>query len=415
MANAAERPVMTPDRFGEKEFYLDEFRAHTLCFAVPIADCERAGGFESLAAIIRDLIGNDTRVIILLGVDLTEQSVAAWTTRVRRRLQPLVVSEQTASSFPTVRGRRSLSPLFLDLTHGTDLDTERALRLEMFWQILRAGPLIVGLVEHQRLVDVAQRLTTRLRVLKLVIVEAAGGVATPQGGALSFMDDAMLTAVLQTGEAEWAGLQGRRQTLQAIQVALRGGVRAVNLCTLDGLAHELFTYEGSGTLFTLADYCHVERLGIDDFEEVERLLQRGQREGYLKDRSPDEIARILLEGYGAQIDSGHLAGVCGLETDAYQAQRAGEIVGLYTITRFKGEGVGVRLVDRVMQDAQEAGLRYVFAVTIDSRAQVFFERRGFRLVAPEHVPPAKWIGYDENRRQQVKVLRYDLVVGGGSD
>jgi amino-acid N-acetyltransferase len=314
-----------------------------------------------------------------------------------------------------VRGRRSLSPLFLDLTQRAEPDEERELRLEMLWQILRAGPLIVGLVERDRLVDVAQRLTTRLRVLKLVIVEAAGGIATPHGGALSFMDDAMLSAVLHAGGAEWAGLHGRRDTLQSVQAALRGGVRAVNLCTLDGLAHELFTYEGSGTLFTLADYCHVERLGIDDFEEVERLLQRGQREGYLKDRSPEQIARILLEGYGAQIGSGHLAGVCGLETDAYEADRAGEIVGLYTITRFKGEGVGVRLIDRVMQDARAAKLRYVFAVTVDSRAQAFFERRGFRLVSPDDVPPAKWIGYDEERRQQVKVLRHDLTEDGGAD
>lgn len=408
MANAAEAPHVTPDRFGEKEFYLDEFRAHTLCFALPLADCERAGGFDTLAAIIRDLIANDTRVILLLGVDPSEQSAAAWTSRVRRRLQPLVVSEQTANSFPTVRGRRSLSPLFLDLTHHAEEDDEQALRLEMFWQILRAGPLIVGIVERERLVDVAQRLTTRLRVFKLVIVEAGGGIATPHGGALSFMDAEMLNAVLQEGEAEWAGLHGRSKTLRAVEAALHGGVRAVNLCALDGLARELFTYEGSGTLFTLEDYCHVERLGIDDFEEVERLLQRGQREGFLKDRSPQEIARILLEGYGAQIGSGHLAGVCGLETDAYQRERAGEIVGLYTITRFKGEGVGVRLVDSVIKDARASDLRYVFAVTVDSRAQAFFERRGFRLVSPSEVPAAKWVGYDEHRRQQVKVLRYDL-------
>jgi amino-acid N-acetyltransferase len=57
----------------------------------------------------------------------------------------------------------------------------------------------------------------------------------------------------------------------------------------------------------------------------------------------------------------------------------------------------------------------VFAVTVDSRAQAFFERRGFRLVSPDDVPPAKWVGYDENRRQQVKVLRYDLTAGGDPD
>ena len=107
--------------------------------------------------------------------------------------------------------------------------------------------------------------------------------------------------------------------------------------------------------------------------------------------------------------------MCGLETDAYQHEHAGEIVGLYTITRFKGEGVGVRLIDRVMKDAHAAALRYVFAVTVDSRAQAFFERRGFRLVTPADVPATKWIGYDETRRQQVKILRCDLAPAGGTD
>jgi amino-acid N-acetyltransferase len=280
--------------------------------------------------------------------------------------------------------------------------------LEAIWEVLRSWPLVVAVLPSGDLLEVAQRLSTRLRVHKLVIIEPAGGVTTPQGQQLSFMDEAMLAAVLHAGEAEWAGLQGRRETLTAVQAALRGGVHAVNVTRLDGLARELYTYEGSGTLFTLADYCRVDRLGIDDFEQVERLLERGQREGYLKGRNPDEITRILLNGYGATIGAHHLAGVCALETERYQADRAGEIVGLYTITRFKGEGVGVRLIERVIQDAIAAELRYVFAATVDGRAQAFFERRGFQPVSQTAVPAAKWLGYDEARRRQVQVFRRDL-------
>ena len=70
-----------------------------------------------------------------------------------------------------------------------------------------------------------------------------------------------------------------------MRAALLGGVASVNLCTLAGAPRELFTYTGSGTLCTHADYCTVQRLGIDDFEEVERLIERGQREGLLKLRT----------------------------------------------------------------------------------------------------------------------------------
>ena len=76
---------------------------------------------------------------------------------------------------------------------------------------------------------------------------------------------------------------------------------SVALCPLCGLARELFTYEGCGTLFTLTDYCRVERLGIDDFYEVEKLIQRGEREGYLKTRTLHEIGQLLLHGYGARL------------------------------------------------------------------------------------------------------------------
>jgi N-acetylglutamate synthase-like GNAT family acetyltransferase len=152
----------------------------------------------------------------------------------------------------------------------------------------------------------------------------------------------------------------------------------------------LFTYEGAGTLFSLEDYCRVERLRVDDFLQVEKLLERGQREGYLRVRNPGEIAEILMSGYGATIGSGHLAGVCALTSEPYRKERAGEIVGLYTITRFKGEGVGGKLLIRAIQDARHLGLSYVFACTSHDRGRAFFERHGFQRTTRADVPEKKW-------------------------
>src|SRR5262249_57521057 len=132
----------------------------------------------------------------------------------------------------------------------------------------------------------------------------------------------------------------RRWVVMAVGDAIQSGVESVNVCTPEGIADELFTYTGSGTLFTRGDYCHVGPLGIDDFAQAERLLERGQREGLLKHRSVEEMARVLAEGVGASLTGHHLAGVAGLVTAPYVADRCGEIVGLYTITRFKGAGIG---------------------------------------------------------------------------
>lgn len=396
------------EELGEKEFYLDEFHAHTLCVAVPLRECERAGGFEALGRVVRELIANETRVILLLGMPPRGRDARAELSRVRRRLQPLVLTDETARRFPAVRGRRSASDSFVDLTRDRIGEDDLAAALTLSWLTLRKQPMLVGLVEDRRRLGLAQRLAARLRVHKLVLVDADGGITAADGTALSFMDEPTLSAVLQPGQAEWAGVGSRRAVLHAVRAALLGGVHAVNVCTLEGLARELYTYEGSGTLFTREDYCRVARLGIDDFEAVERLIARGQREGYLKPRTPAEIAGILLNGFGAQIGAQHFAGICGLEVDAYRPDRVGEIVGLYTITRFKGEGVGGRLIDCALDEARRAGLRYVFACTVDERAESFFLRHGFERVTADDVPAVKWVGYDRHRRARLKVLRVSL-------
>ena len=196
--------------------------------------------------------------------------------------------------------------------------------------------------------------------------------------------------------------------LSDIDRVLAGGVGSVNLCRLSGLARELFSYEGSGTLFTRGAYWRVDRLGIDDFHEVERLVERGQKEGLLKPRSPREIGELLLNGFGAWIAGDQLAGIGALRTEPYADESAGEIIGLYTITRFKGEGIGYRLVRRLVDEARRAELAYVFAVTTAERAAQFFRREGFRSVAARSVPVGKWEGYDESRLSRAMVFRREL-------
>jgi N-acetylglutamate synthase-like GNAT family acetyltransferase len=253
-----------------------------------------------------------------------------------------------------------------------------------------------------------------LRVPKLVLVDAAGGLLAAAPTRLSFVDENVLETLLRQGEAEWSGLGDRRPLLVAVREAIRGGVEAVNLCTPEGIAEELFTYVGSGTLFTRGDYCHVAPLGIDDFAQAERLLERGQREGLLKLRTPEEIAEVLAVGFGARLAHRHLAGVAGLLTAPYAAERAGEIVGLYTITRFKGEGIGERLVSHLLLEAEARGLASVFACTIDERAHQFFVRLGFQRVAADAVPSAKWCGYDARRRRRVVVLQRPLAASAAA-
>jgi amino-acid N-acetyltransferase len=409
MARAVEQAVVVGDAFDEQQFYLDEFRGRTLLLSLGAHDLRRDADYETLGRLLRSLLLNDTRVILLVAAGDRARGDTLLR-RVQRRLGPLVFRDETLSLFPQ---RRHRAAAFMHLSADALVHAASTSGLlGAVWAVLRRGPLFVGVVaglDHDAAPRYAGRIAARLRVHKWVLIDTHGGVRGADGKALSFMNEGMLATLLRAGEAEWAGLANRREIFETVRSALRGGVSSVNLCTLAGTARELFTYDGSGTLFTLADYCTVERLGIDDFEEVERLIARGQREGLLKPRTADEVAALLVNGYGATIGAHHLAGMCALITAPYVHDRGGELAGLYTITRFKGEGVGARLVSRVFDDARDANLAFVFACTTEARAGMFFERQGFRPVGRDDIPATKWHGYDPARLAEVAVYRVDIA------
>ena len=375
--------------FAEKDFYLDEFHGKSLLFALRAADLAMAAEVDVAGEVSSSLLSNETRVLLL--IETSGEGEHRLVEALCHRLACTVKTPLVPSAV-------------LPVEVGEDL------LLAQIWAVLRASPLFIGLWPANpevSLVACAQRVAVRLKVHKLVLLDPAGGLTTG-GSRLSFLNGPTLHELLRQGEAEWAGLGARRPLLEAVRVALEGGVLSVALCPLSGLARELFTYEGCGTLFTLTDYCRVERLGIDDFYEVEKLIQRGEREGYLKTRTLHEIGQLLLHGYGARLGAapGQLAGFCALLP--YPADNAAEIAALYTITRFQGEGIGSRLIATVIAEGEQRSLAYLFASTTQEGAQRLFERHGFRRVTPADVPTAKWQGYKSERKQQITVYRREL-------
>jgi len=367
-----------PEPFDEKDFYLEEFRGRSVLLA--LAPAVTGADLGALAGAVADLVRNDTRVLL-------------WWPAAERRL---LAALRRSRALPRPRKDRRLP---VPVVH---LDAAGP-----------ASPCVLAVPAAASFPRDAAELAVGLRVPKLVLVDAQGGLDV---GArrLSFVDENLLDTLLRQGEAEWSGLGERRALLVEVRAALAGGVEAVNLCAPAGVAEELFTYVGSGTLFTQGDYCHVAPLALDDFAQAERLHERGRREGVLKPRTPEEVAELLASSFGATICGRHLAGVAGLLTAPYATEHAAEIVGLYTITRFKGEGIGERLVSRLLADAESRGLDYVFACAVDGRAQQFFERLGFERVSAATVPAAKWVGYDRRRRARVAVFRRRLPVAAAA-
>lgn len=329
----------------EKQFYLRSFRDRSILFH--LSDGVRE---EALAGLTEELVANGTLVVIAA-------SRFAASSRVRR-------------------------------VDASDLAAPARRLVAATGELLATG---VGRVRRparmkkSAALALSAQLALRLGVHKLVVVDPRGGLHAGDT-ALSFVTAA--AAARRSAERQPIGAWTAAE-IETLVAAVREGLDSVNLTTADGVSDELLTYEGSGTLLTRSEYCRVDRLGVDDFAQANGLLDRGEKEGFLLPRGPEERAHILLSAYGAWFE-GRLAGIASLDVDSYRRRRMAEIVGLYTITRFAGEGVGVRMVEALVRAARQEGYEAVFACTSNARAARFFERNGFAPVPPAKVPKKKW-------------------------
>jgi N-acetylglutamate synthase-like GNAT family acetyltransferase len=358
MSNANQNRIAP---FSEKGFYLNELRDRTLAIAAPSQLLDSAAPIEP---VLKDLEANRTRVIL--------------------------ISDRAAVLEP-LAGLPALSAQDLDTLAGR------------VWRTLGHN-LRVGIVaDDQRSFGASCRqIVLALGIRKLVWVDAAGGLIRTDGARDSFVDSEALRERIAEVEPDCRS----SEILVHVEAMLSAGVDAVNLCALDGVADELFTYAGSGTLFTREGYVSVRALGLDDFDAAADLIERGIAEGYLAPRTPEQVERILDSAFGAFIGGNHLAGLGALLP--YREARAAEIASLYTLTRFVGEGVGTHLVRFAAQRAVGQGCRYVFSCTTSPRVVAFFERHGFRRAADDELPREKWRDYDPTRRARLTCLRRDL-------
>jgi hypothetical protein len=134
--------------FGEKGFYLAEFRGQTLVVAVPSEAVERAADVEALGTVAADLVANGTRLLLIWGAPTPDSRAARLAAILKRVSQAM--GRQLDSRVIRVPGggkARITMPF-----------------LKRVWGVLRNNTLAVACVSpgHGVLADFAQRLVVRL-------------------------------------------------------------------------------------------------------------------------------------------------------------------------------------------------------------------------------------------------------------
>lgn len=355
----------------ERSFFVAEFRGATIVVSLPVAP------EEGIAALVRSVDGfapGDTRFVAVV----PDRAVAG---QIVDAAAEHGISVAVLSS-PVVWHDAALARLWM-----TTAD-------ERFVVVVASAADAVA--------ETAGFVSARLRATKMVLTDPGGGWGSPPR---SFVELSRHQRELGNALRD----RGAGGLLPAAMTALRGGAASVNLCRPEDVEIELFTFDGAGSVLTLGGYIELTDLRVDDLPAVEALVSQGVSEGILKPRSREEVARMAVGGLGARVSrTGHLAGVVGLETDAYGREGLGEISSLITVSEFSGAGSGGLLVDGLAERAREVGLRALFAVTVSDDAAVFFLRRGFREVPREAVPPAKWQGYDPARLAAARCFWKDV-------
>ncbi|MBF0310838.1 MAG: GNAT family N-acetyltransferase [Magnetococcales bacterium] len=350
---------------GERAFFLEAFHGKTLVFALGHSSPHKY--LPGLGRILGELAACGARLIVM--VAKRDLAGACCVESLREVAKTLSLAE----FYRCFNERFSL--LFVEVPSADDT---------AFWREMT-------------------QIAERFRFSRLVVGDDRGGLRDDAGRLVDYMS-------LQRLQRRCAR-KGGDDRLQYLSEMLEAGVGAISLCRLREVEQELFTYEGHGTFLARQHYCSVRRMGFDDFPAATSLIRQGEQAGFLLPRSEAAIAELLLEGYGALIGGTHLAGVCSLLTAPYRSARAGEIVALFTLTRFQGEGIGRRMVHSLLREARQRQMRYLFACTTRESASAFFQRLGFRLVAPAQLPEGKWHGYDAARKERLACLRYDLTGG----
>ncbi|MAE97345.1 MAG: hypothetical protein CL910_22065 [Deltaproteobacteria bacterium] len=352
----------TPVRsFSEREFYLREFRGRTLAIVAPEpSDLGHPVVGDTLAA----LRGAGARAIVVAADGGS--------------LQKVVAAPPASPEAPSLEGE--------------------------VWRALASDPIQAVCVSPGAFAAQARALAVRLGLFKVVWLDGGGGLRSESEGRHAFVHLEELAGWL-AHEGRGLATTERLGLWREIADLLEAGIPAVNVCDAPGLADELFTYSGRGTLFTRERYITVRSLGVDDYDAAHDLIARGVAEGYLAPRETGEVDRILAAAFGAFVEGRDLAGIGALLSWGDM----GEISSLYTLTRFLGEGVGQHLVHFALERAQALGLQGVFACTTAERVGAFFERQGFTWAEPATLPAEKWQGYDPARRSKLRC--YIATVG----
>jgi amino-acid N-acetyltransferase len=127
----------------------------------------------------------------------------------------------------------------------------------------------------------------------------------------------------------------------------------------------------------------IRRARLEDAQQISELVNYGEREGQLLPRSLDAIR----ESIGDWIVAANSRDIIGAGSLLEMGPTLVEVRSLAVAPAHRKNGVGAKIVEALVSEAQTRGIKTVFALT---RAVPFFVKSGFSVTEKENFPEKVW-------------------------
>ncbi len=128
----------------------------------------------------------------------------------------------------------------------------------------------------------------------------------------------------------------------------------------------------------------VRKARLADVDRIHALVSTFAANALMLARSRSELYESLRDFFIAEDAEGNIVGCGGLEICWSDLA---EIKSLAVHSKWQGQGVGRRIIDACVDEAQQLGVKRVFALTYQVE---FFNRLGFDSIPKEELPHKIW-------------------------
>ncbi|MFN8607270.1 MAG: N-acetyltransferase [Vulcanimicrobiota bacterium] len=150
-------------------------------------------------------------------------------------------------------------------------------------------------------------------------------------------------------------------------------------------------------------WLEIRKAQLRDVPAIAELVNKYASEGLMLSKRQVDLYENIREFVVVVTSDGQLMGCGALRTVWHNLA---EVRSLAIAPEAKGMGLGRRIVDELIKEANQLGLAKVFALTYQ---QVFFEKLGFQVVDKAGFPQKVWLDCNQCPKQtccdEIAVLR----------